>query len=182
MRKSVIVGIGSFTAFISSYAMYQRSRNNDQEFTSSGDSNRSDMKLKLVQVVFRHGARTPLSPLDYLPTIEYHDDLLKHDHHTFIPYTTKALDGSDSDIKQSIYKHKDKMYGFEKHGELTSKGAEQMYQLGCQLKKRYITDLEFLPCLFTDAVTVRSTSVKRAVESARCTLAGLFFTKHLITK
>lgn len=172
MKKVVFTGVASLSAIVGGYALYSKSSSSSQDEAISIGFNKPDMNLKLVQVVFRHGARTPLAHLEYLPTVDYHDDLLNHDDHTYVPYSTKTLDGTAADIKQSIFRHKDKLYGQGKHGELTGKGAEQMYQLGCQLRKRYISELKYLPATFTDDIFVRSTSVKRAVESARCTLAG----------
>ena len=173
MRKTVI-GIGTISALFGGYSIFKKSYNPDELHHASNSDLNENLKLKLVQVVFRHGARTPLSSPEYLPKIKYTEEMLKHGQHTYVPYDTKNMHGENVDIAKTIYKQKDKTYGEKHHGELTAKGADQMHQLGVMLRKQYITDLQFVPSEFSDLITVRSTAVKRAVESARCTLAGKY--------
>ena len=175
MRK-IFGAIGALSALAGGYSIYKRAETphvND-EIPSSKQS--GDLNLKLVQVVFRHGARTPLASPEYLPQIKYSDEMMKHGEHTYVPYDTKSLEGDDVDISKSVYRMKKKgiSYGEKHHGELTGKGADQMHALGVHLRTHYIKDLKFLPPVYSDDLLVRSTAVKRAVESARCTLAGRF--------
>uniref|UniRef100_H2YF55 Lysophosphatidic acid phosphatase type 6 n=1 Tax=Ciona savignyi TaxID=51511 RepID=H2YF55_CIOSA len=126
------------------------------------------MNLKLVQVIFRHGARTPLLSPDYLPKIEYSKSQMTHPEHTIIPYVITELHDEEIVIKHNT------TWGETKgdHGQLTSVGAEQLYQLGCFLRKKYLSELDFVKD--PSQVYARSTGVKRTVESARSVLAGLF--------
>jgi len=172
VTKKAVVAIGTISAVVGSYTLFKRSKQQDKLHTPTGIVLDENLKLKLVQVVFRHGARTPLSSPDYLPKIKYTEEMLKHGQHTYVPYDTKNVHGEDVDISKTIYKQKDKTYGELHHGELTAKGADQMHQLGVILRNHYFTDLKFVPSEYSDVITVRSTAVKRAVESARCTLAG----------
>ena len=179
--KKTIVAAGAISGLVGGYVVLQRSKNQDKLLNSSNSNIDSykNLKLKLVQVVFRHGARTPLSSPDYLPKIKYSEEMLQHGKHTYVPYDTKNIHGEDANISRTIYKQKDNRYGELHHGELTAKGADQMHQLGVILKNHYITGLNFISEEYSDQISVRSTAIKRAVESARCTLAGIILSYSL---
>jgi len=124
-----------------------------------------ELSLQLVQIVFRHGARTPLVQPRYLPYINY-TNFVEHAPHTFVPYNTKRPNG-DPFIKEMKQDGKG-----ARNGQLTAKGAQQMYDLGTYLRQRYISQLGFIDSSYNGQVAVRSTEITRAIESARCTLAG----------
>ncbi|XP_076801057.1 lysophosphatidic acid phosphatase type 6-like [Clavelina lepadiformis] len=165
-RHALLFGIGSSAAMIVNELYKLKESKEDNENTIEPEN----LKLKLVQVVFRHGARTPLSSPDYLPHVHYDEKLLKHASHTFVPYKIVGLQGDPVDIANDSRAASSTF----PHGQLTALGAEQMFGLGTSLRKRYIATLKFLPEDFSNEVFVRSTRVRRAVESARCTLAGLY--------
>ena len=61
------------------------------------------------------------------------------------------------------------------HGQLTYIGEQQLFDLGCRLRKRYINELNFLSQNYDpNEISVRSTNVKRCINSAKCLLAGLY--------
>lgn len=125
-----------------------------------------DLSLKLVQVVFRHGARTPLYMPKYLPKVRYSSHLLDHAEHTLVPFQTIRPGGQ-------IYEGYDLQKTEKKfYGRLTAPGAQQMYNLGCRIRQKYVQEQSFLQPQISDEVYVRSTQIPRAIESARCTLAG----------
>ena len=94
-------------------------------------------------------------------------NLLAHEPHTFVPYKLLDLDGEEfcEDLRGS----KD-LY----HGQLTSVGAQQLFDLGCQLRSCYKDQL-MISDEYSEEVFIRSTKMKRTVESARSLLSGFNF-------
>nr|CAB3219779.1 lysophosphatidic acid phosphatase type 6-like [Phallusia mammillata] len=169
--KSSIMGLRVISicssASVLGYMMLRREAN----CVSKSDSVQqvpSEFDLKLVQIVFRHGARTPLFIPKYLPKVLYPDDILQHPQHTFVPFNTLRPDGKPYE-GYKLHLTKGKFLG-----NLTTTGAEQMYRLGCSIRQKYVNELNFLKPEISDEVNVRSTEIPRAIESARSTLAGLF--------
>ena len=162
-------GIGTVSALFGGYAVYLKMFSVNKKPRTipavSCDAN-PNLKLELVQIVFRHGARTSLHSPEYLPKIHYNKELMKHGDHTFVPI--KAV-GEDGDSEPQLTTFVEEQHN---HGELTKKGADQMHNLGTCLRDHYVAKLKFLPTKHCNLIYVRSTAVKRAIESARCTLAG----------
>nr|XP_039257401.1 lysophosphatidic acid phosphatase type 6-like [Styela clava] len=137
-----------------------------------------EYELVHVQVIFRHGARTPLHIPSYIPTVRYDESLLEHASKTIIPYELVTFSSSlpESPFEES-YKHRGKLEGGCLPGQLTHVGADQMYQLGLYLKKRYLEDERFLSSSYSgllNEIYTRSTNIERTIMSARCVLAGIF--------
>uniref|UniRef100_A0A8C7YLH9 Acid phosphatase 6, lysophosphatidic n=1 Tax=Oryzias sinensis TaxID=183150 RepID=A0A8C7YLH9_9TELE len=133
-------------------------------------------ELRLVQVVFRHGARTPLKTIPDVMEAQWVPALLDPPPHTHIDYVVTDLQGGPrppAPIEDNY--RKNILTGGTFPGQLTTLGMQQLYDLGSRLRKRYVEERSFLNSSFTPAeVYVRSTNIVRTIESARCLIAGLF--------
>ncbi|KAL0963431.1 hypothetical protein UPYG_G00306340 [Umbra pygmaea] len=136
----------------------------------------SPYELKLVQVLFRHGARTPLKSIPDIMEVQWVPNLLEPPACTQINYVVTDLEGGprpSSPVEDSY--RANTLTGGTYPGQLTTVGMQQLYELGERLRKRYIQDTAFLkPSFSPKEVYVRSTNIVRTIESAKCLVAGLF--------
>ncbi|KAK7939252.1 hypothetical protein WMY93_002578 [Mugilogobius chulae] len=140
----------------------------------------SPYELQLVQVLFRHGARTPLKSIPNIMEAQWVPTLLEPPPHTQISYVVTNLEGGPrpSAPMEENYR-KNVLSGGSFPGQLTTLGMQQLYELGKRLRKTYIEDSLFLSPAFSPAeVYVRSTNIWRTIESAKCLVAGLFEQKQ----
>jgi len=130
-------------------------------------------ELKLVQVVFRHGARTPLSSSWKEAKSDWPN--IKWDvcgcAYPMVPLRVTTADGqppppNPSDIQQTVTA----LEGGCHMGQLTEKGQRQAKDLGTWLRSRYVDTLGLLPPTYQDGlVAARTTNYQRT----RGTLAGV---------
>ncbi|XP_042282251.1 lysophosphatidic acid phosphatase type 6 isoform X3 [Thunnus maccoyii] len=134
----------------------------------------------LDQVLFRHGARTPLKSIPGVMEVQWVPTLLEPPAHTHINYVVTDLHGGPrppAPVEDSY--RSNTLTGGTFPGQLTTVGMQQLYELGKRLRKRYIEEAAFLAPTFSPAeVYVRSTNIVRTIESAKCLVAGLFQQKQ----
>nr|XP_023684625.1 lysophosphatidic acid phosphatase type 6-like [Paramormyrops kingsleyae] len=151
--------------------------------TGTFQENRSRYELRLVQVLFRHGARTPLKSIPDVLEAQWIPGLLNAPVHTRMDYVVTDLNGGPRPPAPVEESYRARMLsGGTYPGQLTTVGMQQLYDLGMRLRKMYIQDLPFLsPCFRPTEVFVRSTNIIRTIESAKCLVAGLFQQKQEAT-
>ncbi|KAF5903090.1 lysophosphatidic acid phosphatase type 6, partial [Clarias magur] len=175
----MLARVGAMTTVVLGSAVFwtqQKTTEPLQANHPSSDQSSSPYELKLVQVLFRHGARTPLKSIPDVLEALWVPDLLEVPDHTKMDYVVRDLKGGPrppSPVEDS-YRTRP-LPGGTFPGQLTTVGMQQLYDLGLRLRKRYIQDTSFLSSCFSNKeVYIRSTNIVRTIESARCLVAGLF--------
>lgn len=125
----------------------------------------------LMQVVFRHGARTPLESL-YWPSTEW----------TSCPtsYPTalnlSLFDPNDSKVTPFITDiTAPELPGGCRMGRLTSNGYDMAVRLGQQLRRRYVDQHGLVPGSYVPgSIAAYSTAIQRTVDTLQGVLSGLY--------
>ncbi|KAL7754084.1 hypothetical protein RI367_000064 [Sorochytrium milnesiophthora] len=150
-----------------------------------------NLRLKLVQIVHRHGARTPIMPglTGRFPPVHancYMGSFLTL--HSRLSANDNSNNVSSTQYQKSLFnvevwdegvpmEHMEKARpGICYHGQLTDLGRDSMTQFGRHLRELYVDRLKFLPASFTDPATMylRSTDYPRTLESLHSVLDGLY--------
>ncbi|KAH8193537.1 hypothetical protein TruAng_012297 [Truncatella angustata] len=151
----------------------------------------SELKLQFVQILLRHGERSPVSARFANAGLP-----------AFWPYCSAVrqmrsavLDGSYTSPQFTTLEWKRRLEAFGPNDEpvvasgprgeldaicdmgmLTDKGRETTFNLGVRLRKLYVDQLAFLPSTINDAdnLYLRATPIPRALESLQETFLGLY--------
>lgn len=155
----------------------------DRSRTKNNTSN-SNLELVLVQIAFRHGARTPIfpAPCQELEAVTWQADLLMGAlPYTDFDYELKHVSGGARPFsKYDDRQMKKILKGGSPQGQLTKVGQQQMYDLGRKCGKLYIDDLKFVQETFSPhKVFIRTSNIQRTIDSARCVIAGMFGKEQL---
>ncbi|KAH8166571.1 hypothetical protein CIB48_g1657 [Xylaria polymorpha] len=149
----------------------------------------ANLELQLVQILLRHGERTPVSA-------RFQNAGLP----VFWPYCTAVrqfksavLDRSTGQFTTLEWKRRLESFGPNDEpilavgpngeldgicemGMLTDRGRETTFDLGTRLRKLYVDQLGFLPTTLRDAdsLYLRATPIQRALDSLQETFIGLY--------
>ncbi|KAM3070242.1 hypothetical protein ACMFMG_010079 [Clarireedia jacksonii] len=147
------------------------------------------LQLQLVQILLRHGERSPVSPRFQNAGVQ-----------PYWPYCSAARrmvsitkEANSSDWSSLQWRRRIETFGNDDGpviargpggevddvcnlGELTDTGRETTSQLGTRLRKLYVEQLGFLPKTIenTDFMYLRATPMPRALESLQQTFFGLY--------
>ncbi|KAK2013218.1 histidine acid phosphatase [Colletotrichum eremochloae] len=152
------------------------------------------LKLQLVQILLRHGERTPVTPRFQntgLPPYWPYCRAVRH-------LRSAVLDPDTGEYSYLDWKRRLETFSSDDDspiiaagpnaelddicdmGMLTDRGRETTRDLGRRLRHLYVDRLRFLPANLTDAESLylRSTPVPRALESLQQALSGLYPATH----
>lgn len=143
------------------------------------------MKLEQVQVIFRHGARTPIKTRERLESFsnlgeviwckDAYDQTLSN---VDIEYTVESLDGTE--LPKSV-PHQERLKGGCAAGQLTAVGQQDAFELGMKLAEEYIFKHGLLLRNIAEQndIYIRSTNSQRTITTAACVLAGMYGKENL---
>ncbi|KAA8893656.1 histidine phosphatase superfamily [Sphaerosporella brunnea] len=152
----------------------------------------SGLELRQVQVIFRHGERTPVNPrLQNAGVPPYWSYC-----HAACRFTAAIL-GSHGEWDELEFQRRLETFGPNGkavpatgpggeidgvciHGELTDRGRETTHALGLRLRRLYVKQLGFLPEKLADPSEyyLRATPIVRALESLHEVFTGLYPTPY----
>lgn len=126
----------------------------------------------MVQVLTRHGARTPLHITKSIPHIW---ECNQTEFQLF-------YDRASHPVKVHV-SHGNSIFLGDCHvGQLLGRGSDALYRLGKHMRKIYVNSMKFLPTNFVSkTVNFRSTSTHRTLHSAMSFIDGLYPGNSLVT-
>eukprot|EP00741_Cyanophora_paradoxa_P021521 tig00021357_g20777.t1 len=135
------------------------------------------LDLVFVQVVTRHGDRTPLRPLPSSPKQWDCTNV----HRLLASAATASevqdilADGSAGSVYRKAYiEGRQRLPGTCHSGQLTLKGVEEHRALGARFRREYVERGFLPPVMDPSLLYIRSTDVPRTIESAQSLLHGLY--------
>eukprot|EP00111_Clytia_hemisphaerica_P023920 TCONS_00070474-protein len=146
------------------------------------DEFKKNLQLHQVQVIFRHGARTPvyshkIENTSFTDAIWDKEKLSKTLDHSNIPFSLRLNSGKIcKEISlDNVYQDRPKLTGGMTVGQLTTVGQQQAYDLGQLFNKEYIQKFQLLSDHYLHSeVRVQSTNVRRTILTARSVVAGMY--------
>lgn len=140
----------------------------------------TNLSLVQVQVVFRHGSRTPLNIHSELPEVLYPATLMDRLEETVFPHQVVDYFSKEPVKKKSPdgVGTVSKLGGGSDVGTLTTVGQKDTFDLGKQLWDDYHQELG-LTSYSSSTIKIRSSHIQRTVTSLCCVLAGMFGADHL---
>ncbi|KAG1438025.1 hypothetical protein G6F56_012821 [Rhizopus delemar] len=148
------------------------------EFTD--DHYPPDLELRLLQIVHRHGERTPVRRrLEKLfPAVWNLCEANTAMFSTIAQFNQQKIDFTAVPVQRVIETEKLEKPGSCYYGQLTNLGRFRMTSLGQRLRQVYIEKLKFLPDVFDEeGVYIRSTDYPRTQESVQQLITGGLYPK-----
>ncbi|KAF1914614.1 histidine phosphatase superfamily [Ampelomyces quisqualis] len=139
-----------------------------------------ELELQLVQILLRHGERTPTGLAPYWPYCNHAKQLtsvIKSTNDWDSLKFRRRLETFGSDDEPVIATGpKGEFDGICQPGELTDKGRETTLALGQRLRQLYVDQLRFMPHLISDSdmIYLRATPIPRALESLQQAFWGFY--------
>lgn len=135
----------------------------------------ANLMLQQVQIVFRHGDR---SPLNFWPGPQSNTGVWNCSDFYNVEYPHHVDEGT-APLRKSFERlylpGQQALAGSCVMGQLTHQGAAQQYTLGQDLRQRYIVERYFLPdSLDESRLFVRSTDIYRTRQSVEAQLLGMY--------
>uniref|UniRef100_K1S4N6 Lysophosphatidic acid phosphatase type 6 n=1 Tax=Magallana gigas TaxID=29159 RepID=K1S4N6_MAGGI len=189
-RKKVLyltVGGLSFAGALGAWTYFKRNAYDDDDVKPEKVATKvkkSDLRLKQVQIIFRHGARTPIHLIPNVEEATYDSKKWKAIYpNTLYDYEVLNVDGGPQPESkyQAHYEKLGLLKGGCQYGMLTYLGQEQTLNLGKQLRKAYIgkSPGKLMYDYDPNLVYCRTTNMNRTKDSLRCVLAGVFGAEKL---
>jgi len=144
-----------------------------------------DLELVQVQVITRHGARTPLLPsagtVDEMfngmnPYVWECESFQETDPTLYLRPEGEADISYDDYKKKSLHSYeKPKIFGTCVDAQLTLEGMKQSWEFGQLLRERYVNLAKFLPSTYNpETFWIRSSNTSRTILTARQVMRGFY--------
>ncbi|KAH8728057.1 histidine phosphatase superfamily [Phaeosphaeriaceae sp. PMI808] len=146
-----------------------------------------ELELQLVQILLRHGERTPVAPRFQNTGLRQYWPYCNH-----AQQLTSIIKGTE-DWDSLKFRRRLETFGSDdgpviasgpqgefdaicQPGELTDRGRETTLALGQRLRHLYVDQLKFMPKLIEDSdmIYLRATPIPRALESLQQAFSGLY--------
>ena len=130
---------------------------------------RNDADLIMVQILTRHGARTPLHQSAKYPHVWQCNNT------EYFSEPNLINEGTLNPLKIHVSESKSIFLGDCHFGQLNSKGANALQRLGKHMRQFYVEQMKFLPSKFNPSIIrFRSTRTHRTLHSQMNFILGLY--------